>query len=53
MVEVLPLRDVVPGISWKSWKAAWFEGSSTAVEEEQTGRAKKEMGLDMINHTHK
>ena len=53
VVEVIPLRDVAPGISWKFWKATWFGGSSTAVEEGQTGRAKKEMGLDMINYTHK
>ena len=53
VTEVIPLRDVVPGISWKSWKAAWLGGSSTAVKEGQTGRAKKEMGLDMINYTHK
>ena len=53
VVEVIPLRDVVPGMSWWFWKATWFEGSSTAVEVGQTGRAKKEIGLDMINYTHK
>ena len=53
VVEVIPLRDVVSGISWQFWKATWFEGSSTAVEVGQTGRAKKEIGLDMINYTHK
>ena len=31
VTEVVPLREVIPGISWKSWKAAWVEGSSTAV----------------------
>ena len=53
VVEVIPLRDVVPGISWQFWKATWFEDSSTAVEVGQTGRAKKGIGLDMINYTHK
>ena len=53
VVEVIPPRDVVPGISWKSWNPTWLEDSSTAVEEEETGRTKKELGLDMINHKHK
>ena len=53
MIEVIKLRDVAPGYScfyWKSWKIAWFEGCPTAVEEGQTGRAKGEIGLDILNN---
>ena len=53
VTEVIPLRDEVPGISWKFWKTTWFEGSSTAVEEGRSRAAKREFGLDILNNTRK